>query len=414
MHDQNSIVIDKPAASGNTIVYHYKVTGVWAEAFDLNQSFEVKYDVDVTAVPIGIAIIPLLANILPMAWVYDAVVEVPACDANFLACLPEVKRGYEDMYPMVRLGGELKVGDVEENRRSAKGAICLFSGGVDAFCTLIRHVDEHPTLLTMRGADVKLSDVEGWSLVRTHCRDVADDFSVEFHEVASTFRTFLREDVLDKRVSVSGDGWWHGFQHGLGILSHAAPLAWLLGKSVVYIASSFTAAEKGEYTCASDPTIDNHVRFCGTRVAHDGYELSRQDKVRSIVTYSHSTGVPIKLRVCWESEGGSNCCHCEKCLRTILAIYAEGADPREFGFDYSDIGRLAKSYRHRFSLLGSDSRMLQRYFPIQKAMRDNRQVDEIPGGLRWFYDGDLPKLVHSSVPKRVVSKLARKAKSLLS
>ncbi len=80
----------------------------------------------------------------------------------------------------------------------------------------------------------------------------------------------------------SGDGWWHGFQHGIQVIGHAAPITCLMGKSTVYFASSFTSKEKGIITCASDPTIDNHLRFCQVKVVHDGYEFDRQDKVRDL------------------------------------------------------------------------------------------------------------------------------------
>lgn len=411
---RNSIQINRPCIEGRTIRCRYEISGPWIEAFNSVREFEVDYDVEITDVPAGIAIVPLLANVLPMSWIYDAKIDIPSCDADFLSCLPKVKRGYEGMYPMMQLGGELNVGIVEENRRPEKGAICFFSGGVDAFNTLIQHVDETPTLLTMRGADVKLGDTEGWSRVLAHGEAVARDFGVEFHEVASTFRTFLREDVLTKRVAESGDGWWHGFQHGLGLLGHAAPLAWSLGKDTVYIASSFSAADKGKYTCASDPTIDNRVRFCGARVKHDGYEFARQDKVRNIVRYSRNTDIPIKLRVCWESEGGSNCCRCEKCLRTILAIYAEGADPRDYGFNYSDPDALGNYYRKRYSTIASDDFLLLRHTPIQKEMRKNLRAGDLPAGFRWFYEGDMEELVHASLPRRIFSKFIGMADSLFS
>ena len=411
----NRIVIDRPSIAYSTIRYRYEVTGPWAEAFNLSQTFEVKYDIDISNVPESIAVVPLLANVLPVAWVYDAEVVVPICDLDFYRCVPEVKRGYERMYPMLRFGGKFSVAAIEDNsRRSLDGSICLFSGGVDAFNTLIQHVEERPVLLTIRGADIKLSDNLGWEKVLRHVESVSDDFNVSFHQVASNLKSFLDDPTLSRRVLASEDGWWHGFQHGLGLLGHAAPLAWRLGKRTVFIASSFTAADRGNYTCASDPMIDNYVRYCGARVVHDGYEFSRQDKVRNIVGYSRTSGTSIRLRVCWESEGGSNCCGCEKCFRTILAVYAEGADPRNFGFDYDDISKLGRLFRNRFSLLGSDSRLLQRYVPIQKAMRNNHVLSEVPEGLRWFYRGDLGRLVHSSALKRVAAWLYRKSRRCLS
>lgn len=399
---RNVIKIEMPEIEGATIRYRYEVSGPWAEAFDLDQAFEAEYDVDVAGVPAGVAVIPLLSNVLPMAWVYDALIEVPVCDADFFACLPEVKRGYEGMYPMMRFGGELGAGAIEENRRPAEGAICFFSGGVDAFNTLIQHVGEHPTLLTMRGADVKLGDAEGWVRVRSHGMTVARNFGVEFHEVTSTFRTFLREGVLTRLVAESGDEWWHGFQHGLGILGHAAPIAWALGKNSVYIASSNTAETRTEVTCASDPSIDDHVRYCGTQVHHDGFEFSRQDKVRNIVRYSQGTCTPISLRVCWESEGGSNCCACEKCARTILEVMAEGGDPRDYGFDYDD-GQF-NSLMHRLRYV------LPIHYPFyysDAARASEANGIDLPKSARWISSDNLERIADN--PAKCIADLGYRA-----
>ena len=414
MNRLNRMIIDVPRISGDTISYSYAVEGPWREAFRLDQEFCVEYGFDVSRVPSGVAIVPFLSNVLPMAWVYDAEIQVPVCDADFFRCIPEVERGYKEMYPTILFGGVLDVARVECNAGNREGTICLFSGGVDAFNTLIQHVKEDPTLLTLRGSDVALDDIAGWNNVERHLEEVSADFGVGRTSAASSFRQFLNEGVLCKKVSASGDNWWHGFQHGLGILGHAAPAAWVLGKSTVYIASSFTAEDRGKVTCASDPSIDNHVRFCGAHVVHDGYEFRRQDKVANIVRFSRSSGISVKLRVCWESAGGSNCCHCEKCLRTILAIYAEGADPRDFGFDYEDINSVGKWFRNTFSVSGTDERLLQRYLPIQETMRKNLTKNDIELGLRWFYEGDLHKLVHASLPKRALAKAACKVRSVLS
>ena len=394
---RNTIKIRVPSMEFGTIRCRYEVAGSWAEAFDLSQSFETEYDVDVAGIPVGIAVVPLLANVLPMAWIYDAVVEAAVCDADFLACLPEVKRGYEDMYPMMRFGGELKVGIVEENRQTSKGSICFFSGGVDAFSTLIQHIDERPVLLTMRGADIKLGDSAGWARVREHGEEVARDFDVDFHEVSSTFRTFLCENALTRRVEESGDGWWHGFQHGLGILGHAAPLAWILKKSTVYIASSNTVETRLGVTCASDPSIDNRVRYCGARVHHDGFEFCRQDKVKSVVRYSHKTDTPVRLRVCWESEGGSNCCACEKCARTILEVMAEGGDPRKFGFNYDDgqFDKLMLKLRYVVPI----------HYPFyysDAAKASEANGVELPRSARWILSDSLERICHGPA-KRIAN-----------
>ena len=120
-------------------------------------------------------------------------------------------------------------------------------------------------------------------------------------------------------------------KHGIALLSHAAPYVYLKGISTVYIASA-NAADELEIRCASDPTLDNHVRFADCRVIHDGFEFGRQAKVHNIVDYVRRTGNAVPLHVCWESQEGSNCCQCEKCYRTMTGLMAEGEDPVAYGF----------------------------------------------------------------------------------
>lgn len=102
-------------------------------------------------------------------------------------------------------------------------------------------------------------------------------------------------------VFKSWDGWWHGFQHGIGLIGQAAPIAFNHKLKSVYIVSTFTIKDK--VTCASDPIIDNFVEFCGWKTIHDGYESTRQDKVHKISRFVKNTGVDVNLRVCWISSG---------------------------------------------------------------------------------------------------------------
>lgn len=138
--------------------------------------------------------------------------------------------------------------------------------------------------------------------------------------------------MLDARFAKrNNENWWHGFQHGIGIISHASPLAWLKGISDVYISSSFCAAD-GEIKCASYPTIDPYVQFAGSRVHHYDFQFSRQEKIERIARISVEQNIDVELRVCWQSTGGKNCCQCEKCVRTIYGLLAENVDPVDYGF----------------------------------------------------------------------------------
>ena len=406
----NRIIIDTPEIKKNTILYHYKVSGDWEEAFT-EDIFSIEYSADISSLPLGIAIVPLMCNILPIAWVYDAEIVAPVCDKDFYESISDLKKGYIEMYPMIHFGGNLNIQRIEENRSvNTSGSLAFFSGGVDAFSTLIHHREEHPELITLWGSDVFFDDEIGWNKVKKHIEETSSIFDVNYIVVKSGFRRFLNEGILGQKVRISGDGWWHGFQHGIGLIGHAAPLAYMLKKNTVYIASTYTIAEKDIVTCASDPFIDNHIRFCGAQVIHDGYELSRQDKIHNITVFSEETRIPVSLRVCWESRGGGNCCNCEKCWRTILGILAEGCDPHDYGFQYNRemLNELSKKMRY----YPYDSVLKTWYSPIQTAMRKNLKKEDLPKEIRWFYEADTSRLGAQPLWKKAEKKIVRIVKKL--
>jgi len=405
---KNRIVIDSPKIADHTIAYSYCVEGEWAEVFRAGETFFIDYSCDLSSVPEGVAVIPLLGNLLPVAWIYDAEIVVPVCDRDFYESIPAFREGYVAMYPAMAFGGKITVGNVQDNPAgNSSKAGAFFSGGVDAHNTLIRHAEEKPVLLTLWGSDVWLWDTAGWENVQTHLAQTAREFDVDFITIKTRFRSFLNEEKLCARVAASGDNWWHGFQHGLGIITHAAPVACSLGLTKLFFASTYSPAEKGRLTCASDPTIDNFIRFCGVQVVHDGYEHNRQQKVHHITQYAKNTERKIALRVCWESAGGNNCCHCEKCWRTILAIYAEGFDPRDFGFNYPFFPALCQTIHVNVALLKVHRDTW--YPPIQAALRKNYSILQIPKELRWFYRIRMDRLGEVTLREKAV----RKAKDVL-
>lgn len=377
--------------AGSRITCRYQLSGEWRSCFMPGSVFEITYPFSVEDVPESIRIIPFLAQVLPASWVCDAEIHVPECDADFFNCLESVKTGYRNMYPMLSFGGKLTADRLVSNTSPEPNGrpLACFSGGVDATSTVLTHLTEKPLLVSLWGSDVPWKDEEGWQPVEELTRHNAQELGLDAVTIRTSFRDLLSQKNLGNRVKSSGDNWWHGFQHGLGILGHLAPVAWKTGADTVYIASSYVAGDA--VTCASDPTIDNHVRFCGARAVHDGYELCRQQKVRKIVTWTSESGKPVPLHVCWEKRGGDNCCHCEKCWRTMLALYAEGADPRDFGFSlFNGFGCLSEDleadYR-RFT-----PRLEANYRPIQECLRNRMEENTLPQDLSWLYHANLSEL----------------------
>lgn len=384
----NSITIKSSVVSDYRIEYEYEITGDWQKYFT-KEKFYAEYSLPIKGIDESIAIIPVLGTVLPMAWVFDAKIIVSKIDKVFFEAIPEFKNGFENMYPKVKFGGELLAEEIVENKSEANKSATLFSGGVDAFDTLISHIDEKPDLVTIWGADIADDNNEAWEVVKNHRDMVCTDWGLSGVTIKSSFRKVIEEWELTKFIRpTAGDGWWHGFHHSIGMFALVAPVAQALGYSKVYVASSFTKDYIGQYTCASDPTIDNFVKFSGARVVHDGYQYSRQDKIHNICEYSGKNNIKIPLRVCWESKDGSNCCECEKCFRTMLGIYAEKKDPTKFGFDYkyNSFCELATENKSLFKFVNF------RYECIQKRLRENYKINEVAPVLKTFHRTNVDKL----------------------
>lgn len=406
MQRDNVFEIKSVSIGKNRIDYDYEIRGEWSKFFNTEEKLFIEFSEEISALPESVAVLPLLGNILPIAWVSDASIIVPSIDKSFYDSIPDFKKGYIEMHTKISFKGELKAGAVEQNTLTGgAGCLALFSGGVDAFNTLVCHIDEKPTLVTLWGSDVKLDDVPGWKNVSDHVDSVCSEFGLDKVTVKSNFRSIIHEGVLDSLVAETGDGWWHGFQHGLGLITHAAPIAYVRNKSVVYIASSYTIAEKG-VSCASDPTIDNFIRFGSTKVVHDGYEFNRQMKIINITNYVKQGGHRIRVHVCWRSKGGRNCGRCEKCIRTILGLYAAGADPKEYGFDYSDFSELCLFIKNNPWVL-IKLNFTSTYIPIQKSLQETYSYEEVEPNLRWFYKADLNRFNPYPLGLRIKNKLRR-------
>lgn len=342
----------------------------------------------------SIALVPVVANLLPFAWVFDCSLEVPCLDAAFVEAVPKIKQGYVDMLPNVTLGGCLNAHEVVSCETDLSSDCCgspllLFSGGADAWCTFVRHVDERPHLVSIWGADIGCSNVSGWVLVDGHSNSVAKAFDVDYSYIKSNFKEMIDYRKLDKSpiMKKAGYAWWHDVQHGIGLLSLAAPLGSAKNARRIYIASSNTEKDKGSYVCASDPTIDNLFVAGQLRGYHDAYELTRQGKIDEIVRYAASSSRQVNMRVCYHVETGRNCCHCEKCARTILEILAASGNPRDFGFDYSpgQFNLLMWRMRHIFRLTYPFY-----YHDIAEAVRE-RGI-ELPPSARWVLSDDIDRI----------------------
>ena len=384
---KSKISIQNVAVTKQCIDVTYTYTSGLQSYFHIeNNVFRTEYSIPLQGLPESVAVIPFIVNILPIIWLTDAILEVPRLDRSFYQSIEKFKQGYISMYPQMKFTGEIHVAKVETNVNRNKGNQTVgtfFSGGVDAFATLFAHIHERPLLITLQGSDIGLEDEDGWKNVSGHVTQTADMFDLECVFVKTNFRSFINERKLNCLVKNSGDGWWHGFQHGIGLLGHGAPIAYLKGLKCIYIASSYTP--KDNVTCASHPSIDNCVEFCNCHIIHDQYEYSRQEKIEHICQYIQSTKYEITLRVCWDSRGGRNCCACEKCYRTIAGLLAEGVDPEKYGFKgiSTKYERIKDDILKRFIFMDMH---IPYWKDIQRRCVENRRNIHLPQEMDWIYD----------------------------
>lgn len=334
------IVLKHIDKSGCTITYDFSVSDGLIGFFS-GKPFLIEYSEEIGAVPDAIAAIPFVSNVLPIIWLTDSALVIQDLDKSFYNCIPDLKTGYETMFPETAFRGTIKVTNLVSCDRPSTGKCAMFySGGLDSVQTLVSHLDEKPDLISIWGSDIRYENAEGWSLVHTAIEEASRKFNLPDIVIHSTFREFDNEGILDRQFhSQLKDGWWHGVKHGIGLLGHVAPYAYLHGLSTMYIASTNCPAD-GPVRCASNPLTDNHVRFANCKAVHDGFEFSRQDKVHNVAEFVRKTGNPISLHVCWESQNGNNCCRCEKCYRTMAGLLAEGEDPADYGFPEIDFRRM--------------------------------------------------------------------------
>ena len=145
------------------------------------------------------------------------------------------------------------------------------------------------------------------------------------------------------------------------------------------------------------------------------YKMFEKYINKAICEYSRRNNTEIPLRVCWESSGGSNCCKCEKCYRTLFGIIAEKENPRKYGFNYTDkeFEEIVDDLKNRIFI----SNFRWKY--IQDEFRNNYNIHEVDKNLRWFYKTDI-KRIDKSLKKQllkgkkkvsyVINKLSRKVK----
>lgn len=313
---------------GKKVVFDYTISPELDKYFNKKDPFFVAFDIDVSNVPLSILYIPFLVNLLPISWFLKFKIQVDELDDKFMSCVDIIKSEFQKMYPEYELKGELSVKQSISNSKDEVGSqAMLFSGGVDAVSAYIRHEADDLSLFSIRGADIGLKDIARWEDLINYNNSQEYLKGNSKYNISSNLQTFYTYK-LDQKLNI---GWWGKVQHGMALLGVTAPVTYLINIDTLYIGSTHT--KETQISWGSNPITDELLKWANTKIVHECYDLSRQEKIESITRLSKSNGKKIGLRVCYsERREDLNCSICEKCLRTIMGIILEGDDPNKYSF----------------------------------------------------------------------------------
>lgn len=331
---RNNIILKDLSVEHGLVQCTIKVSEEIRHYFTTDKFF-IEYEEDMSEVPESILACPFVASLLAFAWVTNSVIWVDEIDSTFYEALFRVRESYQDIYYNFPLKGRVVPSKFIENRlrdnTSISKSLILFSGGADCHASLIRNLNKRPVLCNIQGW---YKSVDGHDdVAEADRRDILNfskEFELPFSYVRSNFAQIIDSGRFDAKYKKTlGDSLWHGFLHSMAFISIAIPLAYKKGINEIIIASSLTTGLN--FLCASNSTTDSEIRYSGEgKILHDGFELHRQNKIHIITDFQRKLNRPYFMRVC--SFHDENCCHCEKCFRTVLGIVAENSDPEDFGF----------------------------------------------------------------------------------
>lgn len=395
------IVLDNISIKSNLVEYHYSVSSGIKKFFTTDCMF-IEYEEDMTNVPTSILTIPFVNCMAGLSWLADCVLFVDEIDATYYDSFKNLKVAYNELHRYIVLKGMLVPSKLIENKiniTNDKGLL-LWGGGVDCHTSFIQNKENISHILNIYGW---LKNIDENNKVdnsdKEQAAHYAEKMGISALHVRSNFASQFNHQCIDKEFRESfRTSYWYGLLHSMAFLSIATPLAWIHGIKDLFIASSFTKGKVG-IKCASYITTDSEFRFATYgKTIHDGFELSRQDKVKVLADYQKQINAPYLIQAC--SFNDHNCCECEKCFRTIIGLVAENANPRNFGFDIK--GSLVEHWKkiidRDVALWGPEK---ENYYYGLSAQRMIENYDSIENKefVDWFLSLDFSKMKKKALKK---------------
>lgn len=273
------------------------------------------------------ALLPLAAKLGEDIWIDGEV------DTYLLESVQELQEWWRFWFPDYSVNEVHATASVSQSSGPEAATAQFFSGGVDSFFTLLRHVESgHPIevddLLIGWGFDIPLADAGPFERVRATLDRVAREMGKRLVPFATNFR-----ETSLKKIP------WGEVGHGNAMAAIALLLQNAYGR--VLVPSTDGYRESGPW--GSHATTDHLYSSSRMRIVHDGAAFTRFEKVELV---AQSVPALSALRVCWRRQSDENCGQCEKCLRTMIALELCGVLGKAKTFSHAalDVADIAKIY----------------------------------------------------------------------
>jgi hypothetical protein len=360
---KEKIRIEGPYISDNRVLsFRLFITPKFGRFF-LSDQLNIEYPLNVDSVNESILCIPAFASIVTLAWCVGADIYIKSLDSRYLECMDEVKAVLKSWYPKLSFSSKIITKPIENNYRGGRFGL-LFTGGVDSTTSYIKFRDKDLRLFSVSG--------QGGSIDAQSQNERLLPLLSNKKEKSLLIKTNVEKVVNEKLVLEKfGLNWWMNLSHGVVLSGHCAPLSVVEEVGSVILASSFT--RDFNFPWGSHPSLDNKICWGSTKVVHDGFETTRQEKIMYIINeYIKETGKFPPLKVCSRYKlTGKNCGRCEKCSRTVIGLLSEGIDPNRCGFNITAgslvlIKKILQSggYFGRRGIAERPAKLINRLYPI--------------------------------------------------
>ena len=197
------------------------------------------------------------------------------------------------------------VDNINDQEIPVFGAICAFSGGVDATFSVWRHSQQKYSYRSQKinvcsivhGFDIPLTDTQAFINSKNKATNTLKDININLLPIYTNYR------------NISKCSWEHTF--GSALVATLSNFKYVSGTCIIGSSDDYN---NPNYPYGSSPLTDHLLSSDSFKVIHDGSSHNRTEKVKEISEWE--IGID-NLRVCWEGElNDSNCGKCEKCLRT--------------------------------------------------------------------------------------------------